>query len=78
LDGVARATLEEYPQGSGSFLFTMLGRDNSLLKPAVPLSPGTDVLRVSLEIESGGAGECFETVLQTCTRPSSQVDRCVP
>jgi len=43
-----------------------------------PLVVATDDVRVTLEIENGGAGVCFETTLTTCVNSSPAKDSCTP
>jgi hypothetical protein len=72
--GIKTALLKEVPPGSGTFMFKMIGKDASLVQNMGGAGP----LKVTLEIEAGGAGECHEVTLPACTFVPSVKDSCQP
>jgi hypothetical protein len=71
--GVKVAKLKESPAASTDFQFKMIGK---LTNIAGPLAPADDV-RVTLEIETGGVGVCFDSTLATCLNKPAK-DLCTP
>jgi hypothetical protein len=67
---------EEAPNGSMNYKFKLVGKDANI--GFAPRSVATDDVRVTLEIESGGVGVCFESTLTTCVNKSPAKDACDP
>jgi hypothetical protein len=74
--GVKKATLKEAPAGSMNYKFKLVGKEADI--SFAPLVVATDDVRVTLEIESGGVGVCFDATLATCVNNSPSKDSCVP
>ena len=74
--GVKKAKLKEAPSGSMNYKFKLVGKDANIL--FAPLTVATDDVRVTLEIENGGVGVCFESTLAACVNNSPAKDSCDP
>lgn len=73
VSGVKVAKLKEKPPASTNYQFKMVGKHTDI---AGPLAPVDDV-RVTLEIETGGVGVCFDSTLTTCANKPAK-DFCTP
>ena len=71
--GVKVAKLKEAPAASTNYQFKMVGKAANIAGPLGPL----DDVRVTVEVETGGVGVCFDSVLATCSSTPTK-DQCFP
>jgi hypothetical protein len=73
LYGVRRAVVREFPADSSSYRLNLVGRRTNVAARPLP----SDLVRVLVEIETAGAGACWEAPLARC-RNLRRGDDCLP